>query len=257
MTRGRRPVGRCISGERKILRPCLPDLRRHHRATDGLARWRLSGVRGARSVGAGLRFAICWLEAGSGGAFSMAVLPGDRERAIVNIFRRVVLSMLGTGPCVWLRRRSCCALACPAAKMRRCSSDKDDLAPRGCGYVSIDPYVVRRGRWSLPRPVRRSRGHRRGALRRWRSSRRAGGNAHDRGAHRLRRDSQGFLSLAENTAKRSGWTSLSSGTERRAQHSSAAQRKEGPDTALKTRTGDEQGAFPRHCSDALAMREKP
>jgi len=52
------------------------------------------------------------------------------------------------------------------------------------------------------------------------------------------------------------WTSLSSGTERRAQHSSAAQQKEGPDTASKIRTGDELAAFPRHCSGVLAMKEK-
>jgi adenylate cyclase len=48
----------------------------------------------------------------------------------------------------------------------------------------------------------------------------------------------------------------SSGTERRAQHSSAARQKAGPDRASKTRTGDEQAALPRHCSDVLAMREK-
>jgi hypothetical protein len=48
----------------------------------------------------------------------------------------------------------------------------------------------------------------------------------------------------------------SSGTERRVQHSSAAHQKEGPDRASKTRIGDEQAAFPRHCFDVLAMREK-
>src|SRR5438552_3098421 len=49
---------------------------------------------------------------------------------------------------------------------------------------------------------------------------------------------------------------LVSGTERRAQHSPAAHQKEGPDRGSKTRTGDGQAAFPCHCSDALAMREK-
>src|ERR1700704_805541 len=48
----------------------------------------------------------------------------------------------------------------------------------------------------------------------------------------------------------------SSGTERRVQHSSAARQKEGPDRASKTRIGDEQAAFPCHCFDVLAMREK-
>ena len=46
------------------------------------------------------------------------------------------------------------------------------------------------------------------------------------------------------------------GTERRAQHSSAAHQKEGPDRASKRRTGDEQAASPCRRSDVLAMREK-
>jgi hypothetical protein len=46
------------------------------------------------------------------------------------------------------------------------------------------------------------------------------------------------------------------GTERGAQHSSAAHQKEGPDRASKTRTGDEQAASPCRRSDVLAMREK-
>src|SRR6267142_6583238 len=65
----------------------------------------------------------------------------------------------------------------------------------------------------------------------------------------------GILSLAENIAKRSGGLQ-SSGNERRVQHSSAAHQKEGPDRASKTRTDDEQAAFPCHCSDVLARREK-
>lgn len=46
------------------------------------------------------------------------------------------------------------------------------------------------------------------------------------------------------------------GTERTAQHLSAAHQKEGPDRASKTRTGDEQPASPCRRSDVLAMREK-
>jgi hypothetical protein len=46
------------------------------------------------------------------------------------------------------------------------------------------------------------------------------------------------------------------GVKRGVQHLSAAHQKEGPDRASKTRTGDEQAAFPCHCSDVLAMREK-
>jgi hypothetical protein len=49
---------------------------------------------------------------------------------------------------------------------------------------------------------------------------------------------------------------LVSGTEHKVQHSSAAHQKEGPDRAWKTRTGDEQAAFPCRRSDVLAMREK-
>src|SRR5438105_15936744 len=53
------------------------------------------------------------------------------------------------------------------------------------------------------------------------------------------------------------WTSLRiRGAERRVQHSSTAHQKEGPDRAWKTRTGDAQAAFPCHCSDVTAMREK-
>src|SRR5207237_5329749 len=53
------------------------------------------------------------------------------------------------------------------------------------------------------------------------------------------------------------WTSLwIRGAQRRVQHSSTAHQKEGPDRAWKTRTGDAQAAFPCHCSDVTAMREK-
>jgi hypothetical protein len=64
-----------------------------------------------------------------------------------------------------------------------------------------------------------------------------------------------FCHLRKTPAKRSGGL-RSSGTERRVQHSSAARQKEGPDRVSKTRIGDEQAAFPCHCFDVLAMREK-
>jgi hypothetical protein len=65
---------------------------------------------------------------------------------------------------------------------------------------------------------------------------------------------QDFLKRSRETKR---WTSLwIREAERRAQHPSTAHQKEGPDRAWKTRTGDAQAAFPCHCSDVLAMREK-
>ena len=85
----------------------------------------------------------------------------------------------------------------------------------------------------------------------------------------LRRSSggrtEGYSRLFESACERAAATSplesgvrmrLVSRTEGRAERSSAAHQKEGPDRALKTRTGDAQVAFRCRRPDVHAMREK-